>query len=156
VIQLGYIDPLRAIWWWSRVYKTLQDGDMPGHKRLPLTDHPQLAEWNTIRSLLQKVQRLSEVSSFRLENAAVEVLEPNVAMPFTDNTIDDARVYVVLHCQYPRSLLYEDVAAAALVSGHVWAIGGNAAKSALANFGSVPAVNLVLRLKRERQEEPGI
>ena len=159
MIALGYIDPLRAIWWWSRVYKTLEDGDIPGHKRLRLTDgefwsHPELPEWGTIRSLLTRAQRLSEVNGFHLVKAAIEVLEPNVVMPWHDNVIGEATVYVCLHCKHPRAVLYEDVAAAGLVSGHVWAVGNNAQKSALANFsGSVPAVSLVLELRRERSED---
>jgi hypothetical protein len=159
VINLGFVDVLRSLWWWSRVYKQLEDGDIPGHKRLRLSDgefwsHPELTEWGTIRSLLGRAQRLSEINGFHLVKAAVEVLEPNVVMPWHDNVVNEATVYLCLYCEYPRTVLYEDVAAAGLVSGHLWAVGNNAQKSTLANFsGRVPAVNMVLNLKRERQED---
>jgi len=157
MIHLGEVDVMRAIWWFSRARQSLEEGDMEGHKRLSLVNkdwtHPDLADkWGTIKALINKAKIKAENNGYRLLRADVETLAPNTAMPWINSLPDEAIVYVVLTAPYPRCMIYEDVAVAALVPGQIWAVGSNTTTRAIANLGGWDAVLLVLTLRKVQDE----
>ena len=152
MILLGWLDTLRTVWWWSHARHVL-DG-----LTLRLIDaewqHPEFenAKWGTAKHLLNKAKQLAEPTGYKLHAASVRVVPAQSGLPWTEASPNEATIYIALHCEYPKAVLYEPPEHTPLIPGQVWAVGGNTRLNSFVNYSDVPAICLTLTLRREQEE----
>lgn len=154
MLQLGTLDVMRAVWWWSRALKGVEE-TAPGVKSLRIIDgdwqHPDLIDgkWGTLKHILGRARRISERNSYTLTYVCIEQVDAHTALPWITGLQEEAQVYVPLHVS--RTVLIEDVAIAFLHAGDVWACGSNNLLRSFANHGDWPSVSLLMTLRREEE-----